>query len=561
MARNLKVGVTADTSQFEKGMAKAKATAKDFGGTVEGVADSIGGAFGGSVKNVLSLADKIKGIAKQFNTTGLEGAAAAEKISGAFAAAGGAIAGLGLAAAIALFKQLNAEADRYRQTMSGERQTLGVEAYTDTFAQTISEQTGSGKVWATLQDKWKKDWAVTKGALTSVFTATASDVGVGDALSVATEKAKKAETLAREIYDLQERIKDETVGWKNQMSEISDLMRTASDTSGDISERNNALSQAKEKQIALGKQQTAIYGELASKIEEMNSLTESGSADLDKVRAAQAAAADAAKATSDRLKEMDGIQNGIKSSAAAIAKAWQDNVNKALAEAEKAMAGVMAEVDAAISAREKMMTEALTPISLTGKAESGKSTGIVGAENYGLNSDSVKAYAAFMDEMVGVTQYANDALNEAIVGGIASSFQYLANCMAGLEQISPAGVLNAVLSPLAEMAIKMGEVLVGAGLASDSLKTLITNPYTAIAAGTALIAIGSMAAAGLQAAVNSATGTSYTSASVASSSYSSYSDKDYDREMTLTVTGTLTADGSKLVAVLNNEANRKRRTT
>lgn len=561
MARNLKVGVTADTSQFEKGMAKAKATAKDFGGTVEGVADSIGGAFGGSVKNVLSLADKIKGIAKQFNTTGLEGAAAAEKISGAFAAAGGAIAGLGLAAAIALFKQLNAEADRYRQTMSGERQTLGVEAYTDTFAQTISEQTGSGKVWATLQDKWKKDWAVTKGALTSVFTATASDVGVGDALSVATEKAEKAETLAREIYDLQERIKDETVGWKNQMSEISDLMRTASDTSGDISERDNALAQAKEKQIALGKQQTAIYGELASKIEEMNSLTESGSADLDKVRAAQAAAADAAKATSDRLKEMDGIQNGIKSSAAAIAKAWQDNVNKALAEAEKAMAGVMAEVDAAISAREKMMTEALTPISLTGKAESGKSTGIVGAENYGLNSDSVKAYAAFMDEMVGVTQYANDALNEAIVGGIASSFQYLANCMAGLEQISPAGVLNAVLSPLAEMAIKMGEVLVGAGLASDSLKTLITNPYTAIAAGTALIAIGSMAAAGLQAAVNSATGTSYTSASVASSSYSSYSDKDYDREMTLTVTGTLTADGSKLVAVLNNEANRKRRTT
>ncbi len=561
MARNLKVGVTADTSQFEKGMAKAKATAKDFGGTVEGVADSIGGAFGGSVKNVLSLADKIKGIAKQFNTTGLEGAAAAEKISGAFAAAGGAIAGLGLAAAIALFKQLNAEADRYRQTMSGERQTLGVEAYTDTFAQTISEQTGSGKVWATIQDKWKKDWAVTKGALTSVFTATASDVGVGDALSVATEKAEKAETLAREIYDLQERIKDETVGWKNQMSEISDLMRTASDTSGDISERDNALAQAKEKQIALGKQQTAIYGELASKIEEMNSLTESGSADLDKVRAAQAAAADAAKATSDRLKEMDGIQNGIKSSAAAIAKAWQDNVNKALAEAEKAMAGVMAEVDQAISAREKMMTEALTPISLTGKAESGKSTGIVGAENYGLNSDSVKAYAAFMDEMVGVTQYANDALNEAIVGGIASSFQYLANCMAGLEQISPAGVLNAVLSPLAEMAIKMGEVLVGAGLASDSLKTLITNPYTAIAAGTALIAIGSMAAAGLQAAVNSATGTSYTSASVASSSYSSYSDKDYDREMTLTVTGTLTADGSKLVAVLNNEANRKRRTT
>lgn len=592
MAKNLKVGVTADTSQFEKGMAKAKATAKDFGGTVEGVADSVGGAFGGSVKNLLAFADKVKALAKQFNTTGLEGAAAAEKISGAFAAAGGAIAGLGLAAAIAMFKQLNAEADRYRQTMSGERQTSQTDAYLDTFGQTISEATGSGKFWAGVQDWGKKLGATAGQYLTGSVRGVLDAVDLGDAvqgafsgfgrigaganfiagvasgvkevnanIKEATVQANVASELAGEIFDLQERIKDSSVEWKNRQAEISDLMRTASDTSGGIAERESALAKAKEMQVALGKDQTAVYGQLAEKIEALNSLTESGSADLDKVRAAQAAVADAAKATSDRLKEMDGIQNGIASSAATVAKAWQDSVNKALKEAEQAMAEVMAEVDAAISSREKMLTEAITPISLTGRADTGKSGGIVGAENYGLNSDSVKAYAAFMDEMVGATQYANDALNEAIVGGIAGSFEYLANCMAGLESISTAGVLNAILSPLAEMAIKMGEVLVGAGLASDSLKTLITNPYTAIAAGTALIAIGSMAAAGLQAAVNSATGTSYTAASVASSSYSSYTDKDYDREMTLTVTGTLTADGSKLVAVLNNEAQRKKRTT
>ena len=592
MAKNLKVGVTADTSQFEKGMAKAKATAKDFGGTVEGVADSIGGVFGGGVKNLLAFADAVKGLAKQFNTTGLEGAAAAEKISGAFTAAGGAIAGLGLAAAIAMFKQLNAEADRYRQTMSGERQTSQTDAYLDTFGQTISEATGSGKFWAGVQDWGKKLGATAGQYLTGSVRGVLDAVDLGDAvqgafsglgrigaganfiagvasgvkevnanIKDATVQANVASELAGEIFDLQERIKGSSVEWKNRQAEISDLMRTASDTSGDIAERESALAKAKEMQVALGKDQTTIYGQLAEKIEALNSLTESGTADLDKVRAAQAAAADAAKAASDRLKEMDGIQNGIASSAATIAKTWQDNVNKALKVAEQAMAEVMAEVDAAISSREKMLAEAITPISLTGKAELGKSGGIVGAENYGLNSDSVKAYAAFMDEMVGATQYANDALNEAIVGGIAGSFEYLANCMAGLESVSTAGVLNAILSPLAEMAIKMGEVLVGAGLASDSLKTLITNPYTAIAAGTALIAIGSMAAAGLQAAVNSATGTSYTATSVASSNYSSYSDKDYDREMTLTVTGTLTADGSKLVAVLNNEAQRKKRTT
>ena len=98
---------------------------------------------------------------------------------------------------------------------------------------------------------------------------------------------------------------------------------------------------------------------------------------------------------------------------------------------------------------------------------------------------------------------------------------------------------------------------------AGSVPATPTDPDPAIAAGAARIAVGAAAKAGLQAAVNSATGTSYVASSVASSGYSNNSsnDRSWEREMTLHVTGTLQADGSKLVAVLNNEANRKRYTT
>ena len=176
-------------------------------------------------------------------------------------------------------------------------------------------------------------------------------------------------------------------------------------------------------------------------------------------------------------------------------------------------------------------------------------------------SDSFSGYYDFLTDMVSATQEAADQLNDAIVNGISGSFEYLANCVFGLEDLSGAGMLSALLSPLAEAAVKMGEIMVSAGLASKAFQSLLTNPFTAIAAGAALMAVGAAAKAGLQAAVNRATGTSYVTSSVASSDYSGgSSDRSWQREIELKVTGTLQADGSKLVAVLNNEANRKRYT-
>ena len=85
----------------------------------------------------------------------------------------------------------------------------------------------------------------------------------------------------------------------------------------------------------------------------------------------------------------------------------------------------------------------------------------------------------------------------------------------------------------------------------------------AVAAGAAMVALAATMKTAMSNAASSWGSGGYSS-SVASSSYASssaYGASAFGREMELKVTGTLTANGSKLVAVLNNENDRRSYTT
>lgn len=477
------------------------------------------------------------------------------------------------------------------------------EAWKNTYKQYVSDQVGIGEKAVDSINGWSKFWTKLGAAWTLALkngfageqyygemAEEASRIGEG-----ADDAAKKAAAYAKVIFDTIEGIKDKQIEWKNSLSEVAALMLTASDKSKTVQERQEAVAKA----IALQKQvsgdQIAMQKTLADNIKAQNDLASSSVEDMDRQRSAYAAVEDLSRDLNQRLREMTSLQNEIANSAAATEQKWRDGVNKAINIGMTELAKFNAEMDKALEMRDKMaMDNIAAPLksmsaSLTGRADNGK--GLMGGINLdeealkGLKqltqfdtsavdgllskidpsklSESFEGYYNFLDEMIKATDDANKALNDAIVGGISDSFQYLANCVAGLDEISGAGMMNALLSPLAEAAIKMGEIMVSAGLASEAFKSMLTNPYMAIAAGAALIAVGAAAKAGLQAAVNSATGTSYVASTVASSGYSNNSsnDRSWEREMTLHVTGTLQADGSKLVAVLNNEANRKRYTT
>ena len=112
---------------------------------------------------------------------------------------------------------------------------------------------------------------------------------------------------------------------------------------------------------------------------------------------------------------------------------------------------------------------------------------------------------------------------------------------------------SAALSAFGDLAIAVGKIAISAGMASEGIKAALhlDNPYIAIAAGAALIALGTAVKSGLSSVANG----DYGSAGGGySSGYSSGSaGGDYEmRDIQVNVTGTLQADGNQLLAVINN---------
>ena len=116
---------------------------------------------------------------------------------------------------------------------------------------------------------------------------------------------------------------------------------------------------------------------------------------------------------------------------------------------------------------------------------------------------------------------------------------------------------NGAISAFGDMAISVGKMAIATGVATLGIKEALEslNGYVAIAAGAALVALGSAVKTGLA----NIAGGDYSAAGGGYSSGLSYGSAGggYEtREVTVNVTGTLEADGDKLITVLNN-TNRK----
>ena len=123
---------------------------------------------------------------------------------------------------------------------------------------------------------------------------------------------------------------------------------------------------------------------------------------------------------------------------------------------------------------------------------------------------------------------------------------------------------NTAIGAFGDMAISVGRMAIQTGVATLGIKAALEslNGYVAIAAGTALVALGAAVKAGLS---NIASGSYSSSANVATAGGygpSSMLGADFEtREMKVEVTGTLRASGNELLTVIENENTRKRHTT
>lgn len=126
--------------------------------------------------------------------------------------------------------------------------------------------------------------------------------------------------------------------------------------------------------------------------------------------------------------------------------------------------------------------------------------GLRGTDAY---MQQVSAHASEMSAQLEKATAVIDDLKEAIINGLSGAMQEFTDQLFGLKDKNAGAVFQALLTPLADMAVKEGEILMASGIGLESLSTALMNPIgggpATVAAGAALIAIGAAAKSGLAA--------------------------------------------------------------
>ena len=145
-----------------------------------------------------------------------------------------------------------------------------------------------------------------------------------------------------------------------------------------------------------------------------------------------------------------------------------------------------------------------------------------------------------LKDMAAMAEMFNQTLTQSISGGVQTAME----AIMGLEGADATAVLGALLTPFADMAIQLGEMAIATGVGIKAIRSALENldGIPAIAAGVALVALGSAVKAGVQALSRGSAGGA--GASYGSESASSWAN-DVNTEMTIYVKGRL--DGGDLV--------------
>lgn len=150
----------------------------------------------------------------------------------------------------------------------------------------------------------------------------------------------------------------------------------------------------------------------------------------------------------------------------------------------------------------------------------------------------------------------SDEFTDAIVSGYVDGMQTLTDQLFGLEDVNPGAILQALLSPLADMVIQMGKLEMEAGVGMLAIKKGFTsmNPYVMLAAGAALVMLGSAVKSGLGAIAQGGSSAGY--ASTYSGGESGSGTQTIATEMTIYVEGRISGrdivlSGQKTVSSWN----------
>lgn len=586
---DMKVNMTADNSDVVKKSREARNAIRDFEKVGSDALGRLGDAFGVNTGKIGQMGSAIKGLGMQMQSSGNAGAAAFGKLLSGVSGLSAAIAGIGVGAAVTGFKLLNAEATAFKNTVQGANIELQTAAYISTYAQTLHDANeaigeSTAETLDRLTRRFKTFWENTKFVAVNTIAEIgkegwSGDDGAGDRAlaklrevrSVATEAATEAESIAARMYDIQVEMSDKTVEWARMEREIAEYKRIAYDKTVDLSTQQYALNQATEliaqrygeeaeyrKEIA---DLQARYNGLASsslsdiqkanqyRIEEENTLARMNNA-LRELSERQASIATQAQKEADARSQALAAAQATAQSRADL-QAWRDSigpVSPITAGATTSMAPTLAfpsptESKIAIEDWWGTVTASLGDLKIHFALDPNDKVAI--SEDMVDISNELQQTLSSVADTVGMT--IGSLVGDLVTGGDAWS-----------------NFTNTALSAFGDMAVSIGRMAIQTGIATLGIKAALEslNGWVAIAAGTALVALGSAVKSGLS---NIASGGYSSSASVATSgnygASSSVTTAYETREVNVKVKGQLYASGNQLMAVIENENNRKNHTT
>ena len=578
--RNLQLGIVADASGLKKGLDDSKAAVRDFQRAGSNALGALDNALGGAISKAKSIGSAMRGAAIEMGKLGNAGKAAGSLMSGAMATATTAIAGLGIGAAIASFKVLSAEAENFKTTVRGANIELATAAYVSTYKQVLHDANVSlGEGAAKAESAWKKfigtlgaqikQTFISGAAFAGELTPTQSAEVVGgllDTTQKAADAAAQAEQHTNNIYNAQRELAKLQVVIANNDSKIADLRYKANLETYTAAERASFLAEAQQLINDKYDQQIELQKVIVANQQALSDLATDDLAAEDALINAKVALAQMDRSRNNELRELTEKQRTLnklvtaerdeRERVAALRSLMAANPLPAIATSPvlQPLGPVQSggvSVDLAVHPQVEP-TEMQTFIS---SLKSGIITGVDGTTvTVGIaadTSDLVDVSGALQSQLTELGAVTGDIIG-GLIGDLATGGDAWSN------------FANGAVSAFADLAISVGKMAIQTGAATLGIKAALEslNPYVAIAAGAALVALGSALKTGMS---NAASGSYSASANVASassySSGSSLSSDMYGREMTVKVTGRLEASGSTLAAVLDNEAQRHNRTT
>lgn len=156
----------------------------------------------------------------------------------------------------------------------------------------------------------------------------------------------------------------------------------------------------------------------------------------------------------------------------------------------------------------------------------------------------VEPWIAELERLTEIAEDRAARFKEAVVSGFSDGVQELTDQLFGLSEVNGGAILAALLTPLADMAIKEGELLIAQGIGIEAVKTALEslNGAAAIAAGATLVAIGAAVKSGLSAIATNGTASGSTATGTYSGGSTAAQVQEISSELTVYVKGEISGD-------------------